>query len=78
MEDKVYIVIELQTAADGSVANVITKFTEYNEALQKFFQILQAAVVSSVPVHTAIILTETGRVIRCESYNHAQETEVEE
>jgi ribose 5-phosphate isomerase RpiB len=72
MSDKVFIVIEMQTNGT-EVATITNKYTESEKALQKYFQILAAAVTSKVEVHTAIMLTETGRVIRAESYKHESE-----
>lgn len=75
MNDKVFIVIEMQTNGT-EVATITNKYTESEKALQKYFQILAAAVTSNVEVHTAVIMTETGRVVRAEHFKH--ETEVEE
>lgn len=72
MDDKVFIVIELQTTGT-SVAHIVTKFTDRAKAIEKYFQILAAAVVSKVPVHTAVIMTETGQIIRAEYFKHESE-----
>ncbi len=71
-----YIVIELQTT--NKTAVITSTYDDLAKAYQKFYTILAAAAVSSVPCHTAVILTETGAVNRCETFTHAQETEVEE
>lgn len=73
MEDKVYIVIEMQTDTNNEVGTIINKYTEHDKAMQKYFQILAAAVVSKVPIHTAVIITETGRVVRSETFSHGAE-----
>jgi hypothetical protein len=72
--DKVFIVIEMQTNGT-EVATITNKYTESEKALQKYFQILAAAVTSKVEVHTAVIMTETGRVIRAEYFKHESEAE---
>ena len=66
-----YIVIEMQTA-NGEVGTIINKFDDINKAYQKYYQILSAAAVSSVPTHTAIILTERGDVVRVEHFEHVE------
>jgi hypothetical protein len=65
-----YIVIELQTDANGHVANIVTAYDNYPQAQQKFYTICAAAAVSDVPVHSAVILDNTGRRLASESFNH--------
>lgn len=72
MNDKIFIVIEMQTNGT-EVATITNKYTENDKALQKYFQILAAAVTSKVEIHTAVIITETGRVIRAEYFKHESE-----
>ena len=71
-----YIVIELQTT--GSItAHIVTKHTTRAEAESKFHQVLSAAAVSSVPVHTAVMLDEEGYPVRppeCYKHTPAPET----
>lgn len=69
-----FIVIEMQTN-NGEVGTIINKFDDINKAYQKYYQILSAAAVSSVPTHTAIILTERGDVVRVEHFEHNEVTE---
>jgi len=69
-----YIVIELQTTDKTAV--ITSTYDDLAKAYQKFYTICAAAAVSSVPCHTAVILTETGRVIASETFAH--ETEVSE
>ena len=66
-----FIVIEMQTN-NGEVGTIINKFDDINKAYQKYYQILSAAAVSSVPTHTAIILTERGDVVRVEHFEHVE------
>lgn len=68
-----YLVIELQTAADSSVANIVTTFDTLPEAESKFHTILSFAAVSDIPMHTALILTPDGRVHKTQSYRHETE-----
>jgi len=66
-----YIVIEIQKTT--SIATLVTPFDNRNEAYSKYYQILTAAAVSQIPVHSAAILTEEGRTIECKTFNHESE-----
>lgn len=55
-----YIVIELQTMKDGSVANLVTQHATEDEAQSKYHTILAAAAVSELPVHGAVLMTNSG------------------
>jgi hypothetical protein len=70
-----YIVIELQESADGQVANIVTSHDTANEAESKYHAVLSAAAVSSVPVHSAIMVNSHGGYINSQSYDHTGETE---
>ena len=65
-----FIVIEIQTAADGKVATIVNSYASQNDAESKFHSILTAAALSSLPVHSAIIMNEKAEVIRAEHYTH--------
>ena len=64
-----YIVIELQTN-NGTVSPIVNSFDTINQAYQKYYQILSAAAVSSVDIHSAVILSDHGGVISAESFEH--------
>ena len=66
-----YIVIELQGDGEGHVANIVTAYETLAEAQSKYFTILASAAVSSVPVHSATILNETGMSLANQSFGHA-------
>lgn len=68
----VYIVIEVQSD-ETTAATLVNSYTERNEAESKFHQILTAAALSNVPVHTAVMLTDTGKALKSETYKHEQE-----
>ena len=70
-----YIVIELQESADGQVSNIVTSHDTVNEAESKYHAVLSAAAVSSVPVHSAIMVNSHGGYINSQSYDHTGETE---
>lgn len=66
-----YVIIEQQTAADGSVAipPVVSK-ADKNAAYSAYYQVLMAAAVSSVPLHSATLLDSTGAALEHKSFNH--------
>ena len=70
-----YVILELQTNASGSTATppLVTK-TTHDEALQTFHLTAAAAAVSSVPVHTVVLMTETGEVEKKEICVHGGES----
>ena len=65
-----YIVIELQKNSDGSVGNHVYAYNEKAEAESKYYAILSAAAVSSVPVHSAIIIQEDAVPVQYKSFSH--------
>ena len=65
-----YLVIELQTDAEGHVGNIITAHDKKLEAEAKYHTVLAAAAASSVVQHGAVMLTSTGKFIASECYTH--------
>lgn len=70
-----YVIIELQTQLDGSTATppLVTK-TSHDAALQAFHQTAAVAAVSSVPVHTVVLMTESGEAQKREVFVHGGES----
>lgn len=66
-----YIVIEIQ--ASDKVATIVNSYDTENEALARYYSILAAAAVGSVPCHSAVIMTETGMIIKNECIRHEVE-----
>lgn len=66
-----YIVIELQKNAEGVVSNIVTAFATLAEAESKYYTILASAAISTVPVHSAIIVSEEGFPVKHQCYKHA-------
>lgn len=65
-----FIVIELQTNQSGVVGNIVTAFSSIELAYQKYYTILSAAAVSSLPVHAAVILNNHGEMIDYRYFEH--------
>lgn len=68
-----FVVVELQTYADGTVGNIVTAFTDQGKAEQKYHTILAAAAVSSLPKHAAVILANDGHSLMYQCYRHEPE-----
>lgn len=64
-----YIVTEIQSTGETS-AEIVTKHATRNEADSKFFQVLAAAAVSAVPIHTATLCTDEGCWLESRCYKH--------
>ena len=67
-----FIVIELQTN-NGVTGNFVFAFGNLEDAYAKYYNILAAAAKSNVEIHTALILTADGSVVRCEHFEHPVE-----
>lgn len=67
----VYVVIEIQSNNE-TASTLINSYTNRNEADSKFHQILSAAALSSIPTHSAVLLTDTGKMLKNETYEHSQ------
>lgn len=67
-----YIVIEMQTNG-GTTSTITNAYDDESLAFQKYHQILSFAAVSTIDVHTAVILNENGMTVRNESFIHNSE-----
>lgn len=65
-----FIVVELQTMQDGTVANIVTAYDNQNAAESAYHTILAAAAISTLPCHAAVILSEEGFPIAHACYKH--------
>ena len=67
----IFIVLEIQST--GETASVIpwSYKDDYEGAMAKFHTILAAAAVSTVPIHSAVIIDDQGNVIKAaETFRH--------
>ena len=65
-----FVVLELQRSGESSLATLTDTFVDQDMAEQKYHTILAAAAVSQIGLHSAVMLTEDGRVLKSESYRH--------
>lgn len=68
-----YLVIELQTNRDESVAQLVTVHDTRDEAESKYHTVLSYAAVSALPIHAAVMITSDGATIKHETYYHTVE-----
>lgn len=68
-----YIVIEIQTNADGAVGNLVYSYDDRNQAESKYHAVLSSAAVSALPKHSAVIMDDEGAVYGSMCYRHEQE-----
>ena len=72
-----YLVIEIQKFPNGTMSTPAYAFDNLNSAEAKYHSILAAAAVSSLPVHSCILMSEEGFPLRHECYKHEPVAEVE-
>lgn len=75
----VYIVLEVQKNLDGT-GTIVTPIPVYNtlpEAESCWHSKLALACISSVPVHTIILMDDDANTIRRETYLHQPQPEPE-
>lgn len=64
-----YIVIEIQSAQDGTVSNIVNVYESRSEAEQKFHQVLSYAAVSDLKYHSVVVLNDRGEWVKGETYS---------
>lgn len=69
----IYIVFELQTWLDNTVGTLVEVCDKYDHAQSVYYHKLAAAVESEVPVHTVVLMTNSGTQLRQETFVHKEE-----
>ena len=67
-----YIVAEIQRLSDGTVSVPTYSFDDERNANARYYQILASASISGLPVHSAVMFTETGVFIKSERFETPQ------
>lgn len=70
-----YLVTEIQVWDTGAVQNPTYAYDDENKALAKYHNILSAAAVSTLPMHSALMFLDNGKPLRYESFTHEVATE---
>lgn len=65
----VFIVIEIQSTGEAASVSQNT-YSDRNKAESKFHEVLKYAALSSVPIHSAVLMTDTGKTLKAEKYEH--------
>ena len=66
-----FVVLEIQSS--DKVATIINSYEDRNLAESKYHTILGAAAKSKVPIHSAVLMTDTGKTLKAEHYEHEVE-----
>lgn len=66
------IVLEVQVGFDGTIGTLINDYEDRNVAENKYHNILAAAAVSNLAIHTAFMLDPKGKVLKADHYEHKQ------
>lgn len=68
-----YIILEMQTNnGQTSIPTPIQTAETKNAAMSTYHSILAVASISSVELHTAMVIDGTGKIYACESYSHTE------
>ena len=65
-----YIIIEMQVLNGVPAIPPITIKQDWQEAESEFHRLCSIAAVSSVPLHTIMMVDEYGNTVRAEHYEH--------
>ena len=69
-----FIVLEIQKNADGQIGTLVYSYNNEAEAYHGYFTIAAACAISTVPLHSVVLMTEIGSMIRNESFLHQTDT----
>lgn len=65
-----YLVVEIQKFPNGAMSTPSWAYDNLQSAEAKYHSVLAAAAVSSLPVHSCILMSEEGFPLRHECYKH--------
>lgn len=65
-----YIIHEMQTTGNQTALVPALTYTDRNQADSAYHTALAAAAISSVPIHTVLMVDEHGNTIKCDYYEH--------
>ena len=70
-----YILIEMQTNNGTTAIVPPTTYSDLSIAYQAYYTALAAAAVSNVQIHTVVLMTPIGQIVRVETFNRVPESE---
>lgn len=65
-----YYVVEIQKLSGGGYAHLVHTASTQEEGESKLYQVLAAAAISGLPVHTGVLIREDGVFISGSCYKH--------
>ena len=72
-----YIVQEIQTNENDQVAILSYQYSDKSEAESKYYLILSSAAVSTLPVHSATLMTNEGITLAYKFFDRRTNTPIE-
>ena len=71
-----YIILEIQTSADGTAAALVNTIEEENTAQSEYHRVLSAAAISNVALHACTLLDSTGAELAHKCFSHIPAEEI--
>ena len=72
-----YVIVEIQTMADGTVASLVTPKDDYYQAESTYHSVLASAALSNLPVHSAVLLDNEGGVLHAQAFVKEEEEQTD-
>lgn len=72
-----FLVMEIQKFANGTMSTPTYSYDNINSAEAKYHAILSSAAVSSLPVHSCVMVNEEGMYVKSQCFIHDVEPEPE-
>lgn len=66
-----YLVIEIQTSDAGVVSNIVQSYSSRAEAESRYYTIMASACISSIAIHSVVLMTNEGFTIMSNCYKHS-------
>ena len=70
-----YYIVEIQKNAEGVYAHLVHTAQTRNEGESVYFQVLSAAAISKLPLHSVILFTDRGALEMSRYYLHNTENQ---
>ena len=67
-----YILHEMQTTGTQTALTPTQTFTDKNAAESAYHSVLASAAISSIAVHSVVLMDEHGNTLRREFYEHTE------
>lgn len=71
-----FYVMEIQQTAEGNQAHIVTTAETIEQAESDYYRVLQYAAISTLQLHSAVLLDDHGVAYMHKAYEHRQPTTV--